>query len=254
MKALIRNVSRLSPTINGRCSKVGLALTAVLTKVFLLKYVSSRCLSVQVRTLPPWHQAQAGPDLLSKAWWSSWTLPPHETSERFHLETEYDRWTQQPPVIKPCFPISQATLEPYKPATHGETRQIETLTTIGHGSTGAAVERWVFFQRQGQGQQPKDSEGQHRIHGSFVQAIQGEYKLYCIWNSQSYRKRDSKWHLWRDEVWADWRALAPLLAPLSRLSMMRWMAQSKETKPRRAERDKVVWISQSIHQTWDLTE
>ncbi len=154
-------------TINGRCSKAELALTAFLTKALLLKQVSWRCLWGQEHTLPPWHPAPAGPDLLSPAWWSSWTLPHRETGERCPLETEYD-WLTTGDF---CFAMSQSKLKtPADTVNQGYTRQVPTLTMIGHRSAGDTIQGWVFFQRQGQGQQPKDTEGQQRMHGSFVQA------------------------------------------------------------------------------------
>lgn len=53
--------------------------------------------------------------------------------------------------------------------SQGYTRQIAVLTVIGHRSAGNRIQWWVFFQHQGQGEQPEDTEGQQRMHGSFVQ-------------------------------------------------------------------------------------
>lgn len=109
--------------INGFCSEVELGVSALLTNVLLLKQVSWRCRWGQEHILPPWHPPPAGPDLLSTAWWSSWTLLPHETGEHCPLETQYEWLTLQPPVIQSCFPInlnhmSQHGLTHCKPMLH----------------------------------------------------------------------------------------------------------------------------------------
>lgn len=52
----------------------------------------------------------------------------------------------------------------------GYTTQVATLTVKLNRFTGNTVQRRVLFQGQGQRNQPKDTEGQQRMHGSFVQA------------------------------------------------------------------------------------
>lgn len=134
------------------------------------------------------------------------------------------------------------------------TTNTATLTMKGHRFARNAVPWWVFFQHQGQGQQPKDTEVQQQMHGSFVQLKRNLSFVVSLTVSHTGVKTmcsiyDVMRSLLTEGYW-------PLYWPCSAGCPWgdRWHRPKKQSRGGLKERDKVVWISQSNHQTWDVPD
>lgn len=137
--------------------------------------------------------------------------------------------------------------------SQGYTRQIATLTMVGHRSTGDTVQWWVFFQCQGRGQQPKDTEGRQQMHGFFVQTMRNLSFIVSLTVTHAGAK-------WASGIYDVMRSVLtqghwPLYWPRSAGGPWwdGWHRPKKQSWGGLKE-TKVVWISQSIPPNANLTE